>query len=729
MRRIISVIALLGFCLLVVPAWALDPAKSPGQNFDLSHWYLQLPTSGGVLTGTGGSVDSFSTSQLVAGATNAYFYTGPDGAMTFMVPDNGATTSGSTHPRSELREELVANSTSLNWTMYGTHIMTATCVVSNVPSDTQKVCIGQIHESGGIANNEHMIMFDLGNRRIYANVSSDGNLASTTFSQTFVSGSGVALGTPIKYTMSVVEGVLTISVNNVTNSWGLFSGTNYNGHVFTNWDRASGNTVYFKAGDYNQTDNTCACSNDFAKVAFYSLTRYHSACLTNLAYSTNVMIGSNVTFNAGADGNGSLSYQWQFNGTNLSGKTSSSLVITNLSTNNTGNYSVVVGDNTSSFSTMTGLVAVLTVTLTPPVNGTTPVFSGLSSPTITYGTPSVSLSGTLKGTNGVTTVYPAFGDTVSATINGFIVSGAVNSTSGRFFIPYYDASLATDGVGGSPYAITYSYAGKGTTLNAATNSTSAVLTVNPAELTLSGIIASNKLYDATLTAGINTDSAALVGNLDGGNVVLSAVGATGTFTPDGNVGSNKTVQVTGLTVSGSATNNYTLTQPTATADITPAGLTVFGITANNKLYDGTATATLNTSGATLVGNLDGGNVVLSTNGTTGIFTPDGNVGSNKTVQVSGLTMSGLAINNYTLVQPTGIASISAPPGSVSSLSNKVVNINFFGIPGSNYVVQAATNLAGTWQPVSTNTAGGNSSWLFSDPNATNGQQFYRIVTP
>src|SRR5271169_5895787 len=60
-------IALLGLlCLSSYPAWALDPAKPPGQNFDLSHWKLQLPTIGGVLTGTGGSVDEVQPSALAA---------------------------------------------------------------------------------------------------------------------------------------------------------------------------------------------------------------------------------------------------------------------------------------------------------------------------------------------------------------------------------------------------------------------------------------------------------------------------------------------------------------------------------------------------------------------------------------------------------------------------------------------------------------------------------------
>src|ERR1700693_1402759 len=86
-------------------AWALDPSLPPGSNFNLNNWYIQFPPENGSLTCTGGSVDSASTTQLINGYTNApYFYTGSDGAMVFWAPINGATTSGTTFPRSELRE-------------------------------------------------------------------------------------------------------------------------------------------------------------------------------------------------------------------------------------------------------------------------------------------------------------------------------------------------------------------------------------------------------------------------------------------------------------------------------------------------------------------------------------------------------------------------------------------------------------------------------------------------
>lgn len=346
--------------------FALDSGQAPGFNFDLSHWKLQLPTFNGVLTGTNTGTDSVSSGTLAAGFTNDFFYTGSGGAMLFWVPNNGARTSGSDHPRCELREQLVPGNDSVNWTLHGTHSLTATCVVSNVPSDTGKVCLGQIHEpstqpdGSASANNEHLIMFDLPNQKIYANVNLDGDLSSS-ISTTFISGSGVALGKLITYTLSVVDGVLQMSINGVTNSWDFFSGTNYQGHIAQHWDAASGNTVYFKAGDYNLTVNTCNCSTDGARVAFYALTRYHAPSIPHPPVSVAAEVGTTARFEVGATGNGLLSYQWWFN-TNglLAGATNSALVISNVSRTTAGSYFVVVTDSTSSFSSRTSSVATLT---------------------------------------------------------------------------------------------------------------------------------------------------------------------------------------------------------------------------------------------------------------------------------------------------------------------------------------------------------------------------------
>jgi sugar lactone lactonase YvrE len=58
--------------------------------------------------------------------------------------------------------------------------------------------------------------------------------------------------------------------------------------------------------------------------------------------------GSSVTFSVTATGGTSLSYQWRFNGTNISGMTASSYTRTNAQTADAGNYSVFITNLTGS---------------------------------------------------------------------------------------------------------------------------------------------------------------------------------------------------------------------------------------------------------------------------------------------------------------------------------------------------------------------------------------------
>ena len=123
--------------------------------------------------------------------------------------------------------------------------------------------------------------------------------------------------------------------------------------------------------------------------------------------------------------------------------------------------------------------------------------------------------------------------------------------------------------------------------------------ITQATLTVSGITANNRVYDSTTAATLNAASAAPVGVFSGDTVTLTGT-AVGAFASK-DVGSNITVSVSGLTISGAQASDYTLTSPTTTANITPATLTASGITSNNKVYDGTTVATLTVSDATLYG--------------------------------------------------------------------------------------------------------------------------------
>lgn len=85
---------------------------------------------------------------------------------------------------------------------------------------------------------------------------------------------------------------------------------------------------------------------------------------------------------------------------------------------------------------------------------------------------------------------------------------------------------------------------------------------------------------------------------------------------------------------------------TATADfsITKRPVTVSGITANNKTYDGTTDAAIGTANAVFTGLVDSDALTVSTTGTFA----DKNVGTGKTVTLGSLTLGGTSIDNYEL---------------------------------------------------------------------------------
>ena len=306
--------------------------------------------------------------------------------------------------------------------------------------------------------------------------------------------------------------------------------------------------------------------------------------------------------------------------------------------------------------TVTGGAAVTTTTTAVSTSNATPV----------YGT-AVTLTATVAPASGTT--VPTQGN-VSFYINGNTLLGAGTSAgsdaSHDALFTYVTAATQLKVAGGPQPVLAVYTAGAG--FGSSTSTNNVTETVTPAPLTVTGITASNKVYDATTKATLNTGSAALAGVIPGDTLTLSTAGATGTFASK-NVGNGITVAVTGLTVSGAQVANYALTQPTTTANITPATLTVTGVTANNKVYDATKAATLNTAGATLVGVIAGDTVTLNAAGATGTFASK-DVGNSITVTPSGLALAGAQGGNYTLTQPTTTANITAATLTVTGITAK-----------------------------------------------------------
>lgn len=198
-----------------------------------------------------------------------------------------------------------------------------------------------------------------------------------------------------------------------------------------------------------------------------------------------------------------------------------------------------------------------------------------------------------------------------------------------------------------------------------------VADITPKNLTLTGVTVANKAYDASTVATPSFSGATFVGVVPPDSVTLVTTDAVANFS-DAAIGTDKSVATTGLALAGTDAANYTLTPPLVTAAITAKALTVEGILAANRTYDGTTAVALNVDGAVLVGKATADTLTLDTSLAVGAFA-NRTVGTNKPVTISGLTISGPNASNYTLTQPTATASIAAKSLMVTGITaaNKI----------------------------------------------------------
>ena len=188
--------------------------------------------------------------------------------------------------------------------------------------------------------------------------------------------------------------------------------------------------------------------------------------------------------------------------------------------------------------------------------------------------------------------------------------------------------------------------------------------IAPAVLALNGLTTSaTKTYDGT--RAVTLTGTASVSGLAGETVTLSGA-AVGQFA-DKNVGSGKVITVTGLAPLDS---NYVVGQQAGlVGSIAPAIVTVSGVTANDKLFDGTVTATL--SGTAKVASLAGDAVTVG--GVPMASFASADAGIAKAVTVSGFALTGADAGNYSVQQPSGLtatinadASLVPPPVVVAT---------------------------------------------------------------
>lgn len=195
------------------------------------------------------------------------------------------------------------------------------------------------------------------------------------------------------------------------------------------------------------------------------------------------------------------------------------------------------------------------------------------------------------------------------------------------------------------------------------------ITVTKKDVTITGLKASDKVYNGNTTATA-TGTAAISGMVQGDTVTVTA--GTAAFA-DKKVGNGKTVSFTGYTLSGADASNYNLPdQPASvTANITAKPVTVT-VTATNRDYvSGNRNVVLVAGSVT--GIIGGDTVNVDVSGATGTMENE-DAGTGKAVTVTGVALSGSDAGNYRLTgQPTGITVniTRATYGAGPALSQKV----------------------------------------------------------
>jgi poly(beta-D-mannuronate) lyase len=249
------------------PDTELKALGAPSRNFDLTHWYLTLP-----------SADAVSTVELNSGYQyGGVFYTDArSGGMVFNCPNLAGHTPNSTHSRTELREVLNPDNSSMtdpsnNWTTADGGQMIAALRIDHASTtgttNVGNVVIGQIHgPSTEVVRLHYVKLPNESSGRLYAateDLSGHGVHSPDLVSN--ASGDGIRLGERFTYQIRLVGRTLTVYIGRANHPTVKYTKTIDAGYVGLN--------LYFKAGVYNQ-DNTGSTS-DYVQATFFKLTHTH----------------------------------------------------------------------------------------------------------------------------------------------------------------------------------------------------------------------------------------------------------------------------------------------------------------------------------------------------------------------------------------------------------------------------------------------------------------------
>ncbi|NTV30861.1 hypothetical protein HGA91_02685 [candidate division WWE3 bacterium] len=217
----------------------------PAQVLNLTNWKITLPTQPTATEIKQPTLATFSNSE--------WFAVFSGNGVRFRAPVNGGTTSGSSYPRSELREMTDNGLTNASWTSSsGTHTMIIDEAITALPKSKPHIVAGQIHDA-----KDDIIVIRLEDNKLFIDINgTDGPILDPNYE----------LGRRFTVTFVVKDDATNIFYNRSTTS------------AYTLHKQFSG--AYFKAGAYTQSNCTKEAQNDcnettFGEVIIYGLQVTH----------------------------------------------------------------------------------------------------------------------------------------------------------------------------------------------------------------------------------------------------------------------------------------------------------------------------------------------------------------------------------------------------------------------------------------------------------------------
>lgn len=204
------------------------------------------------------------------------------------------------------------------------------------------------------------------------------------------------------------------------------------------------------------------------------------------------------------------------------------------------------------------------------------------------------------------------------------------------------------------------------------------ITVSPKQLTIDNLNGQSKNYDGNADASVRTDNATLSGVVSGDDVAADFSALSASFA-DANVENPKTMSVSGITLTGADAGKYTLAQPISVSShngIQRGTLAVTGLTAIDRVYNGTSNVEIDTSNAVLTGVASGEDVTIDWASSSAYIAEkernesgaSGFAGNNRPVYIN-ISLTGTDTDNYYAPQsPTTTVNISPAPLTVTGIT-------------------------------------------------------------